>query len=152
LDEKLLTRSIMSHPVVTIARDASALDASELMARRRVLHLVVVDAKGHVVGVVSDRDVRSAQPSVLLVPDESMRRKALGVLRVEDVMTAHPATVRDDTPIEETLEQMLRQRIGCLPVLDRGGALVGIVTGGDVTRLAIELVRARVPGRAPRSR
>ncbi len=142
-DEKPLTRSIMSSPVETIVRTASALAAAEKMAERRVLHLVVLDARGRVAGVVSDRDLRSAQPSQLLVPDPEMRKKGLATIRVEDVMTAHPSTVRDDLPVEEALADMLRRRVGCLPVVDRQGALVGIVTGGDVTKLAIQLVRER---------
>jgi len=131
----------MSSPVETILRSDGALAAAEKMAARRVRHLVVVDAKGRVAGVVSDRDVRSAQPSVNLVPDAQMRQKALGMLRVEDIMTAHPSTVRDDQPVEEALERLLQQRLGCLPVVDLAGTLVGIVTPGDVTRLALRLVR-----------
>jgi len=143
VDDRLLTRSIMSSPVETIPRGSSALAAAERMAERRVLHLVVLDAKGRVAGVVSDRDLRSAQPSLLLVPDAEMRKKALATLKVDDVMTSHPSTVREDLPVEEALTDMLRRRVGCLPVVDRQGALVGIVTGGDVTKLAIELLRER---------
>lgn len=142
-DEALLTREIMSAPVETIARGAGALAAAERMAERRVLHLVVVDARQRIVGVVSDRDLRSAQPSVLLVPDPEMRKKALGLIKVDDVMTPHPTTVRDDLPVEEALAEMRRKRLGCLPVVDRGGALVGILTGGDVAKLAIRLLRER---------
>jgi len=141
---KQLTRTIMSTPVETIPREAGALAASEKMAQKRVLHLVVVDAKGRVVGVVSDRDLRSAQPSMFLVPDASMRRKALGMVRIEDVMTPHPSTIREDQPVEDALQAILKHRLGCLPVIDRAGALVGIVTGGDVAKLALELVRQQV--------
>lgn len=142
-DDRLLTRAIMTSPVETIPRGAGALAAAERMAERRVLHLVVVDAKGRIVGVVSDRDLRSAQPSVLLVPDAEMRKKALGLIKVDDVMTPHPTTVRDDLPVEDALVEMRRKRLGCLPVVDRGGALVGIVTGGDVAKLAIQLLHER---------
>lgn len=142
-DEKLLTRSIMSSPVQTILRGASALAAADKMAEHRVLHLVVLDAKGRVAGIVSDRDLRSAQPSQLLVPDADMRKKGLAMLRVDDIMTAHPSTISDDLDVEELLSTMLKRRVGCLPVVDHAGALVGIVTGGDVTKLALQLVRER---------
>lgn len=139
--QPLLTRAIMSSPVETILRGLGALAASEKMAQKRVRHLVVVDAKGRVAGVITDRDMRSAQPSMLLVPDADMRRKALAVLRVEDIMTPHPSTVRDDEPVEHALKRLLDQRLGCLPVVNATGALVGIITPGDVTRLALDLVR-----------
>ena len=142
---KKLTRSIMSTPVETIRQDAGALAAADKMSAKNVLHLVVIDAKGRIVGVISDRDLRSAQPSMLLVPDAAMRRKALGMVRVEDVMTEHPSTIRDDQSIEDALGLILRHRLGCLPVVDRAGELVGIVTGGDVAKLALALVRAH-PG------
>lgn len=142
-EKKLLTRSIMSSPVETIPRGASALAAAEKMAERRVLHLVVLDPRGHIAGIVSDRDLRSAQPSRLLVPDPEMRKKGLAMLKVDDVMTAHPSTVSDELPVEDLLTSMLKRRVGCLPVVDHAGALVGIVTGGDVTKLALHLVRER---------
>jgi acetoin utilization protein AcuB len=113
------------------------------MAEHRVLHLVVIDARGRVAGIVSDRDLRSAQPSQMLVPDADMRKKGLAMLKVDDIMTAHPSTIADDMPVEELLAAMLKRRVGCLPVVDPSGALVGIVTGGDVTKLALRLVRER---------
>lgn len=131
----------MTSPVETIHRGEGALVAAEKMAEKRLRHLIVIDTKGRVAGVVSDRDLRSAQPSVMLVPDAEMRKKALGMLKVDDVMTAHPSTVRDDQPVEDALERFLHQRLGCLPVVDSHGALVGIITPGDVTRLALDLVR-----------
>ena len=131
----------MSAPVRTIPRTAGALAASERMTQTGVAHLVVVDAAGRVVGVVSDRDLRSAQPSLFLVPDAAMRQKALGMIRLEQVMTVHPTIVRDDESVEDALQTMLKQRLGCMPVVDRRGELVGIVTPGDVTKLALALVR-----------
>ena len=136
----LLVRDMMSSPVETVLRGASALLAADKMPEKRVRHLVVVDAKGRVQGVITDRDLRSAQPSMLLVPDPEMRKKALGMLKVDDVMTAHPTTERADHPVEDALKRVLDQRLGCLPVVDAAGALVGIVTPGDVTRLALDLV------------
>jgi CBS domain-containing protein len=139
---KLLTRAIMTSPVETILRGTSAHAAAEKMSAKGVRHLVVVDARQHVLGVVSDRDLRSAQPSMLLVPDAEMRKKALSVLKVDDIMTRHPRVVYDDEPTDSALEVMLKHLFGCLPVVDRSGDLVGIVTGTDVTRLALRLIRA----------
>lgn len=139
-----LVTSIMTAPVVTIQRSAGALAASDLMAQKGVGHLVVVDVKGHVVGVLSDRDLRSAQPSLFLVPDAGMRKKALGMVRLEDLMTAHPTTVRDDQRLEDALAIMLKQRLGCLPVVDRAGTPVGIITPGDVAKLALTLLQRPV--------
>ncbi len=132
----------MSSPVETVARGSNALAAAERMADKRVRHLVVVDAKGHVSGVLSDRDLRSAQPSTMLVPDVDMRRKALALLRVDDVMTSHPIVAQADSPLDRAIEAMAKAKVGCMPVVGAHGDLVGIVTGGDVAKLAVRLLRA----------
>jgi len=130
----------MSSPVQTIHASASARDAAERMRGSHILHLVVVDDAGEVVGVLSDRDLRAAQPSALLVKDPEMREKALSLMKVRDVMTAHPHTVDAEAPVIHVLQAMRRQRIGCVPVVENDGRVVGVVTGGDVVMLALELL------------
>lgn len=133
----------MSHPVRTIPADASGLEVSERMESSHLQHLVVVQPRtGRVVGVVSDRDLRAAQPSTYLLPDPVMRRKGLAVLRVGDIMTTHPYVVRRDDSLEWALQSMLRRRVGSLVVVDRDEHPVGIVTGGDVVKLALRLLEA----------
>lgn len=137
----LSVADIMSSPVISIGEDTSALTAAELMMKHRIEHLVAVNERGAVTGVLSDRDLKSAQPSLLLVKDDSMRNKALAVIHVRDVMAWHPHSVRPDDRVSEVLRQMLDLRIGCVPVIDRDGRLAGIVTGGDITELALALMR-----------
>jgi CBS domain-containing protein len=52
-------------------------------------------------------------------------------MRLAEVMTKAPVTVRDDDAVDEVAGRMIRHRIGCLPVVDSGGQLVGIVTAAD---------------------
>jgi len=130
----------MTSPVLTISVDASARDAAERMHDSRILHLVVIDANGSVAGVVSDRDLRAAQPSALLVKDPTMRDKALSLMKVRDVMSAHPHTIDADAPVVDALHTMRRHRIGCVPVVEADGRIVGVVTGGDVVMLALKLL------------
>ncbi|MEZ4225768.1 MAG: CBS domain-containing protein [Polyangiaceae bacterium] len=132
----------MSQPVRTIALAASAQEAAGLMSTHGVRHLVVVDKAGHAVGVVSDRDLRAAQPSVLLLTDVAMRDKALSLIRVGDVMAKHPHTAHPQQSVHTALGTMLRHRVGCLPVVSTDEQLVGIVTGGDVAKLALSLLDA----------
>lgn len=133
-------REIMTSPVLTIGVDASAREAAERMHGSRILHLVVLDAKGSVTGVLSDRDLRAAQPSALLVKDPGMRDKALSLMKVREVMSAHPHTIHADAPVVDALQAMRRQRIGCVPVVENDGRVVGVVTGGDVVMLALKLL------------
>ena len=140
---KMKIREIMSSPVRTIPDTASAMTAAEQMQQHRLQHLVVIDDRGHVAGVISDRDIQAAQPSRLLVRDQEMRSKALGVIKVRDLMAGKPHVARATDPVEGVLKEMLHYRIGCVPVVDRAGVPVGIVTGGDVVHLALRLMGSR---------
>ena len=124
-----LVADLMSSPVITIEQDASAQTAAVLIAAKSVRHLVVLDRNARVVGVLSDRDIREARPSTLVVRDQVMRDKALAVMHVRDVMTGTPSTVDPNAPAIEVLRLMKAKKIGSVPVTSERGVLVGIVTG-----------------------
>jgi len=130
----------MSSPVRTVGATDSAREAAARMRGSHILHLVVLDGEGHVVGVLSDRDLRAAQPSALLVKEPLMREKALSLMTVSDVMSPHPRTVDAEAPVIDVLRAMRRERIGCVPVVERDGAVIGVVTGGDVVMLTLKLL------------
>ena len=56
-----VSRSMVSE-VITIDKDASVFDAQEKMAANGIRHLPVVDADNRLIGIVTDRDIRSAMP------------------------------------------------------------------------------------------
>lgn len=141
-DRPLLVAQIMSSPVHTCPIDVSAGAGAEAMRSAGVLHLVVVDASGKAVGILSDRDLRGAQPSAILVKDPSLRDKALALLRVADVMSDGIHAVHPEHTVRSALLAMKRHRIGSLPVVDEEGRPVGIVTHGDVIELALRLLRS----------
>ncbi|HEX8012409.1 MAG TPA: CBS domain-containing protein [Casimicrobiaceae bacterium] len=57
---------------------------------------------------------------------------------IRDLMTAHPVTVRPDTPVEDIARLLLAHRINGVPVTDLEGRLLGIVTEGDLVRRAAD--------------
>lgn len=138
--ERLLVADVMTAPVLTVRSAATAREAMETMHLRRIQHLVVVDPEGRVEGVLSERDLRSAQPSVVLVPDQGTRERALTLVRVAEIMTRYPQTVTPNMPIAAILERMLETKVGSIPVVDHHGRPVGIVTGFDVLGLALRLL------------
>ena len=83
---------IMTAPVEQVGTDISGESAAALMAQKHINHVVVVDEDGVVAGVLSDRDLRNAQPSTLLVRDPEMRNKALSLLKVGDIMSLAPGS------------------------------------------------------------
>ena len=136
----LLVKDSMAREVVTLAPGSTAGEALALCRERRIRHLPVVE-EGRLVGIVSDRDLRSATPA-LGDPD---RAKALEEIRVGDVMAKDVVTAAPDDPIDWAANTMRERGINCLPVLERD-ELVGIVTSSDVMGSLVYLLGAHEPG------
>lgn len=122
----VLVAEVMNRRVFTLAPDASVSDARRLLDEHRIRHLPVVVAD-RVVGMLSDRDVRSASRGD---PDRT---------RVGELMTREILTVSPGTRVEEAARLMLAHRMGGLPVLEHG-TLVGIVTTTDLLRALVNLL------------
>ncbi len=114
--------------------EMSLLEVRDYFPGKSFRHFPVTDAGGRLVGMVSDRDLRSAFPSTVLNPllrlDQLTR---LAQVRVDSIMSRSPITL----PLEATLDDALllfdRHNIGALPVVDRDDMkLVGIITVRDV--------------------
>lgn len=128
-------RRWMKTPVHAVKPLDSIQHARELMERHRVNQLpVIVD--GRLVGIVTDRDLRDAFPSVF--DSASARRKRPPVaaadpqtVRVEMVMSPEPTAIAVGSSMADAARLMRRLRIGALPVID-AGRVVGILTRSDV--------------------
>jgi acetoin utilization protein AcuB len=124
---------LMTVDPVTVEPDVAAIAALDLMIDQGIRHLPVVDRRDRLRGVVSLDDLRAAFPfsvSLTRPPSLSDRESALGCA-VGEVMTHGPLTVRTETSLAEAAELLARFRIGCLPVVDAAGHLVGIFTETD---------------------
>jgi CBS domain-containing protein len=115
---------IMSTPVYTIAEDEAASAAWETMRFRRTRHLVVNDAEGHVVGVISDSDLGGKNGEPLRV-----RRQ------VRDLMTAKLVTANPEMTVREAANLMRGHGVNCLPVFNGRDRVKGIVTVMDLLEL-----------------
>jgi acetoin utilization protein AcuB len=136
----LLVRDSMSREIVTLSPDETAATALAVCRERRIRHLPVL-TEGRLVGIVSDRDLRSSTPAL----GDPARAAALQGVLVRDAMVRDVVTVLADDPIEQAANTMRERKIGCLPVLD-GEDLVGIVTASDVMDALVFLVGAHEPG------
>ena len=132
----------MSGDPVSVAADASALEALERMQSRGIRHLPVVDGAKRVIGVLSIDDLRAALPF-----DVSLRSPASGTQAesarewcVGDLMTHAPVTLREGDPLFDAAEQMAERRIGCLPIVDAKGRLVGLLSETDLLHALASLL------------
>ncbi len=136
----LLVEDSMTREVVTVSPETRADEALALCRERRIRHLPVLE-DGRLVGVVSDRDLRSATPAL----GDPARAAALRRLRVGEIMSREVVTARPDEPVEVAANRMREKGIGCLPVVE-DGRLVGIITTSDVMETLVYLVGANEPG------
>ena len=131
-----IARMLMSRQPITAAVDDNLMDAAARMADRNVRHLPVVDGDRHVVGMLSDRDVRTlvGDASRPLRPDDA--RVRLRSLRVGDAMTRDAFVVRENAPFPDVAKVFTEQKVGAVPVVDAADRLVGIISYVDVFKNA----------------
>ncbi|HUW71111.1 MAG TPA: CBS domain-containing protein [bacterium] len=141
----MLVQDQMSSTPITITADLSVPDALSLMREKKVRRLPVLDAKGKLVGIVSDKDLLYASPSPTTSLSVWEINSLLSKLTVDKVMTRKLVTVTGDTPMEEAARIMADRKIGGLPVL-QGTRLVGIITETDIFRALLELLGGRRKG------
>lgn len=127
---------LMSSPVQSLSPHSSLADAWQLMRSARIRHLPVVDELGRPIGLVTHRDLLGAAPSAVAEPQEASRVQILGWLTAREVMETHLIVAAPDEPAAAAGQRMLRAKIGCVPVVDTTGRLVGIVTEEDFLRWA----------------
>jgi acetoin utilization protein AcuB len=115
------------------------------MREEKVRRLPVLDNKGDLVGIVSEKDLLYASPSPATSLSMHELHYLLSKITVKDIMTKKVITVNEDTPLEEVARIMADNKIGCTPVM-RQGELVGIVTETDLFKILLEMMGAREHG------
>lgn len=135
----MLVRNRMIHAPVTVAPDTSFSDAYRLIREKKIRHLPVVDKKGKLIGIVTQKDLLHASPSSATALSVFEINYLLTTLHVREVMSSPPITVQEDTPIEEAAKVMVQNEIGCLPVIQDGN-LVGLITETDIFRAFVEIL------------
>lgn len=149
---ELLARDVMVKKVITINKNASVAELTELIIKNKISGVPVVDDCGKLVGIATEGDliVRDADlnfPRYFKLLDsiiylESLNkfkrnlRKYLGT-KVEDVMTSKVKIVKEDTPVNIVANIMIRNNVNRVPVLDNDGNLVGIITRADIVKSMI---------------
>ena len=152
MEGQRLVKDIMVKKVITIQKDASVEELSELLIKNKISGVPVVDSDGKLVGIategdliIKDSDLHFPRYFKLLdsiIYLESLNKfkknlkKFLGT-KVEDVMTAEIRTIKEEAPVGEAANMMIKYNINRVPVLDSKDGLVGIVTRADIVKSMI---------------
>lgn len=148
---------VMTTTVLSVSPEATVMEALNLIVDHRITGMPVVDSDGKVVGVVSDFDLLALdlapKPSHGMFPslDESwetfrdvqnLMSKMEGRI-VDDVMTSDPLVVRPNTSLDMAARLLLESRIRRLPVVDKDGKLVGLLSRRNIVVAALAERKAK---------
>ncbi len=142
----MLVRDRMTWDPVTITPETPFQDALKLMQEHKFRRLPVVDKKGKLVGIVSERDLLYASPSPATSLSVWELNYLLSRLKVREIMTKQVITTTPDTPIEDAARVMVDKKIGGLPVVDEKQHVVGVITETDIFKTFVEMFGGGEPG------
>jgi acetoin utilization protein AcuB len=141
--EPMPVRDWMHRDPVVVRADAPIAIATDLMRTRKIRHLPVVDGRGRLVGIVTDRDLRQVVFDPRIQDALGDATLTLRTLTVGEVMTWGVVSVRADADLRAAARLMRERKIGALPVVDEG-LIVGILTEIDVLAAMEKLLGARL--------
>jgi acetoin utilization protein AcuB len=137
-------RDFMTKDPLTLGEDDLLRQAVEVVMVRRIRHIPVLDGKGNLVGIVTDRDVQGTLPSPLSAAAPEEYEALLETTPLSRIMTRSVITVGPEDLAAEAVETLLADRIDGLPVVE-SGRVIGIFTVRDALRAYLELLRRLAP-------
>ncbi|KAF5052733.1 Inosine-5'-monophosphate dehydrogenase [anaerobic digester metagenome] len=135
----MIIKDWMTKDVITVDPETSMMRAAKLMKEKGIRRLPVVDEKGKVVGMLSDRDVKEASPSKATTLDVHELYYLLSEIKVKNIMSPNPLTILDTDTVVKCAAIMHDKKISGLPVLNEQGELVGIMTQNEVYRVLLSI-------------
>jgi CBS domain-containing protein len=137
----MMVSQLMSKNAATCRAQDSLQDAAGMMWERDIGCLPVLDAEGHVIGIVTDRDACMAAYT---------QGRPLGAISVESAMAHRVFSCMPTDPIKEVEALMGEHQVRRLPVIDEAGHLVGIISMNDIARESARELRKKTQEVTPR--
>ncbi len=122
----------MTARVVTVEMDDRLAIVKDIFDSTQFHHVLVLDEKGVLAGIVSDRDLLKALSPYLGSAAETPRDLATLNKRVHQIMSRRLVTLGPDATVDDAIGQLLAHRISCIPIVDRGYRPLGIVSWRDL--------------------
>ncbi|WP_096436158.1 acetoin utilization AcuB family protein [Alteribacter populi] len=135
----MMLEQIMQSNVIYGTASFTIADACSLMDNKRIRHLPIINESGAIEGILSDRDVRDASPSIFHTTEMSFLDQSVTTIMKTDVITSMPTDF-----VEDAATVMVEQNISCLPI-ERENRLVGIITETDLLKTLVRLTGADLP-------
>jgi acetoin utilization protein AcuB len=137
----MIVEEVMQVDVHTLSPDDTIATALQLCRDHKVRYIPITDEKGTLVGLVTDRDIKDATPSILQkeIGEEELN-KPLCLIMKKNVITGHPLDF-----VEDVAATFYEHNISCLPVV-QNEEIVGMITETDVLHTFVELTGVNQPG------
>jgi len=131
--------TVMRTDLTTVPPKTTLMAAQELLEKKKIDHLLIVDRESELLGIVSDRDIKKSWASSATTLSKNELMYLLDQVTVADIMTQKTITIAPGTTIERAALLMNQNRINALPVIENE-RLVGIITSRDVMSVLLEAI------------
>jgi acetoin utilization protein AcuB len=117
------------------------------MSKHLIRHLPVVDENDRLIGIVTDRDIRSVLPSSQFAKEKCLEEyNYVSKSSIKDIMTRNPVTISPIDTIQDALILLHKKHFGALPVVVEQQKLIGIISVSDLLREFINVLGLEEPG------
>ncbi len=137
----MLVKEWMAKDPIVIDENTSIMKATQMMKEHRIRRIPVV-RDGKLIGIISDRDIKEAAPSKATSLDVHELYYLLSEIKVKDIMTPDPITLKENDSVEKAAVIMLENRISGIPIVDDNDHVIGVITQTDVFKVMISITGA----------
>jgi len=137
----MLVKEWMAKDPIVIDENTSIMKATQMMKEHGIRRIPVV-RDGRLIGIISDRDIKEAAPSKATSLDVHELYYLLSEIKVKDIMTPDPITLKENDSVEKAAVIMLENRISGIPVVDDDYHVIGVITQTDVFKVMISITGA----------
>ena len=147
ITQSVKAADIMTARVFSVRRETPLREVAELMSKEKISGIPVLDENTKVVGIISEKDFLAHMGSgdkthFMAVVAECLKGKGCVALpirsqRAEDIMTSPAVTVGESTAVIEIAGIFTEKNINRVPVVDRDGNMLGIVSRADIVRASL---------------
>ncbi|MBX7187130.1 MAG: CBS domain-containing protein [Vicinamibacteria bacterium] len=137
----LKVRDVMTPNPMTLSPEESLMEALQMMRLRKIRRVPVVSAAGKLVGLLTEGDLKRAEPSTLSDTQEEFTAVMEGT-QVNRIMIQNLVTARPDMPLIDAARTLFKNKYGALPVLE-GEKLVGILTDHDLIGALVKVLESQ---------
>ncbi len=137
----MLVKEWMANEPIVVDENTSIMKATQIMKENNIRRIPVV-RDGRLIGIISDRDIKEAAPSKATSLDVHELYYLLSEIKIKDIMTPDPITLRENDSVEKAAVIMLENRISGMPIVDDDNHVIGIITETDVFKVMVSITGA----------